>query len=178
MVARVEAIGDFVEQQQFRSAGQRARDEHQAAFAVGQREKTSLGERPDAEPPEQRRDATLFGGRERAHRNVGALHAGADHLVRPEIPVVVFVAVLAFRADVGDFVGDAGRRVEGLRHASGSDAVLVRVGLRPHAAREQLQQLRLAGAIAADQQPALPGPDAPGHVAQHRALAAIEIDAA
>jgi hypothetical protein len=46
-----------------------------------------------------------------------------------------------------------------------------------HTARKRLQQLRLAGAIAADQQPALPGLDAPVHVARHRALAAIEIDA-
>ncbi len=83
MVARVEAIGDFVEQQQFRAARQCARDEHEAAFAVGQGEKASLGERTDVETLEQRRDATLFGGPELAHRDVGALHAGADHVAAP-----------------------------------------------------------------------------------------------
>ena len=178
MVARIEAIGDFVEQQQFRPAGERARDEHQAAFAIRQREKPALGERADAQAPEQRGDTPLFGRRELAHRDVGALHAGAHHLARAEIPVVVLVAVLAFGADVGDFFARRRPACRRFRRASDSGAARAPVGFGHTAPETQFEQLGLAGAVAADQQPALPRLDAPVDVAQHRALAAIEIDAA
>ena len=105
------------------------------------------------------------------------MQPGAHHLARAEIPLVVFVAVLALGADVGDFVGDAGRRVETFA-AQAVAAQTLRRGLGPHGPREQFQQLGLAGAVAADQQPALSRADAPVDVAQHGAPAAIEIDAA
>ena len=101
---------------------------------------------------------------------------GAHDLARAEVPLVVFVAVLPLRADVGDFFAHAGGHVEVLA-APAIAAQLVARGFGPHAAGEQLEQLRLAGAIAADEQPALSGLDAPVHIAQHRALAAIEVDA-
>ena len=113
VVARVEAVGDFVEQQQVRPARQRARDEHQPPLAIRKREEAALGERADAEPLEQRRDALLFGGAQRPHRDVGAMHSRADHFARAEVPLVVFVAVLAFGADVRDLFArrpPAGRR--------------------------------------------------------------------
>ena len=88
----------------------------------------------------------------------------------------MFVAVLALRADVGDFVADAGGRVEILAAPAVTSQLAAR-GLGPHAAREQLEQLRLARPVAADQQPALAWLDSPVDIAQHRALAAIEIDA-
>jgi hypothetical protein len=50
-------------------------------------------------------------------------------------------------------------------------------GFRPHAAGHHFQQLRLACAIAAHEQPALAGLNAKTDVAQNRALTAIEIDA-
>ena len=82
------------------------------------------------------------------------MQPGTDHLAGAEIPLVVFVAILALGADIGDLVGDAGRRVETFAVQTVA-AQPVRRGLGPHRAREQFQQLGLAGAIAADQQPAL-----------------------
>ena len=68
VIARVEAIGDFVEQQQFRPAGECARDEHQAALAIRKREEAALGELADVEAAQQRAPRVVFGGRELAHR--------------------------------------------------------------------------------------------------------------
>jgi hypothetical protein len=48
----------------------------------------------------------------------------------------------------------------------------------PHRTRNELQELGLAGAIAADQQPALSGPYLPANIAQHGATAAIQVDTA
>ena len=92
---------------------------------------------------------------------------GADDFARAEIPLVVFVAILPLGADVRDFLADARGRVEGFA-AQAIATQLAIGGLRPHGARDELEQLRLAGAVAADQQPALPGLDAPRNVAQHR----------
>ena len=54
VVARIEPIGHFIEQQQLRPAGECARDEHEPAFAIRKSEKTPLRERADLEPPQQR----------------------------------------------------------------------------------------------------------------------------
>ena len=177
VIARIEAVGDFIEQQQLRPAGERPRDEHQAALAVRQREKAALGERVDVRVasssaptrPVPRASSSRIGISVRCT-------PVPTTLARAEVPVVVFVAVLALGTDVGDLVGDAGGRVEGFALPAVT-AQLAACGFGPHAARDQFEQLGLAGAVAADQQPALPGLNAPVHVAQHRALAAIEIDA-
>ena len=50
-MAGIEAIGDLVEQQQSRPAGERARDQHQAALAIRQGEEAALRERADSQPP-------------------------------------------------------------------------------------------------------------------------------
>ena len=177
VVARIEPVGDFVEQQQLRPAGERARDEHQAPFAIRKREEAALGERADAEAPRTARRRGCLRRRQRAHRNVGALHAGARRLRARGNSI----------RSVRSGPGARRRRRRSLRSTPAGvskvsprqsiAAQLAARGFRPHAARDQLEQLRLAGAVAADQQPALPGLDAPVHVAQHRALAAIEIDA-
>jgi hypothetical protein len=44
VIARVQPVGDFVEQQQPRPAGKRACNQHQAALAIGKSEETALGE--------------------------------------------------------------------------------------------------------------------------------------
>src|SRR4051812_48057105 len=104
------------------------------------------------------------------------MQSGAHHFVGREIPVVVLVAILALGADVGDVFRDAGRRVEGL--AAGAVPAQPAIGLGPYRTRYQLQELRLARAVASHQQPALSRQDAPRHIAQYRAAAAIEIDLA
>src|SRR5688572_11025423 len=109
----------------------------------------------------------VFDRRELAHRNVGALYAGAHDLTRAKIPFVMLVTILAFRADVGNFVAHAGGHVEILATPSVSSQLLAR-GLRPHTAGEQLQLLGFARSAACDEHPALLWLDTQVHTAQDR----------
>ena len=105
------------------------------------------------------------------------MHSGTDDFARAEVPFVMFVTILALGADVGDFIADTRGSVEGLT-IEPIAARATSAGFGPHGTRDEFEQLGLAGAVAADEQPALPRPYAPGNIAQHCALAAIEIDAA
>ena len=60
VVARIEPVGHFIEQQQFRPAGERAGDEHQPPLAIRKREETPFRERTDLQPAQQRADAACL----------------------------------------------------------------------------------------------------------------------
>ena len=102
MIARVEPIGDLVEQQKLRPAGERPRDQYEPP----------LGERGDIELPEQTIDPATLGRRQCAHRNVGALDTRRHHFTRAEIPIVVLVAILTLGAEVGDLFAQARGGIE------------------------------------------------------------------
>src|SRR5690349_21846187 len=103
------------------------------------------------------------------------MQPGAHHFAYAEVPLVMFVAVLALGTDIGDLLGHSRGSFEDF--PAQSVPTRAAIGLGPDGAGDELEQLRLAGAVAADQQPALPGPDPPRHPAQHGPVTAIEIDA-
>ena len=102
------------------------------------------------------------------------MQAGGDQIANREIPAVARVLVLQLGADVGD----ARLRLDDidLAAADSIDAPLATGGCRPHIGGKQFEQLRLAGAVLADERPALAGVQLQVDVAQRPFLAAPHAD--
>src|ERR1700722_12508209 len=163
----IEAAEQFIEQQQFRSPGERTRQQDQAALPIRQRQETTARERSDAQLRKHARATGSILGTERRERNIGAMQAGRDDLLDAKIPVVMLVAILPLRPQVGDLVLDAIGIIKDLAAVAIPSAGAVSGG-RPDVAGQQLEQLRLARAVRAAEQPALSRPNAPIDSAQYR----------
>ena len=100
-----------------------------------------------------------------------------DQLRDGKIPVITRIAVLAFRALVRNMREHVPRVVvpAAAPAIAPGRPVTPRGGVRPHRTRHNFQQLRLAGAIAAHQHPALAGAQIPIDRAQDPAAAALQV---
>src|SRR5688572_24355692 len=124
----------------------------------------------DADLFEQRRNAPPVARGRLVERNVRAIQPRADDLLDAMIPVVTFVFVLTFRADVGDLFFDAVKCLADFP-APSIAARLAAGRCRPYGAGQEFKQLCLARTVAAEEHPTFAGPDAPVNPAQHRPAA-------
>ena len=171
----VEASEELVEQQQARPRGERARDQHEATFAEGQREETPAREALDREIRQRPAHGAACLRVGRIEQDVGAEMPGCDDALDRRVPAVAVVAVLALRTEIGHLGKRILRGVLPLA-AEPVAAPLAARRFRPDRACHELEQLRLARTVGAEEQPALARRDLPPDVAQHGAAATVEVD--
>ncbi len=128
--------------------------------------------------------------RDRQKQQIRSMQSGGNQFTHAQVPTVAGVFVLKFGAHVGNAalgfdqidrlaahsitppIAVECRAARPLVPAPCALARARAAGSRPHIAAQQLEQLRLAGAVVAHQGPALPRPQSPGDVTQNPFVAA------
>src|SRR5665213_2919035 len=101
------------------------------------------------------------------------MQTGCDNAIYAIVPLVVFIAVLAFRTHIAQLVSYA----VGIVKTVPSQAIVAPAPAcrrRPNIPGKQLQQLGFAGTIGAHEYPALPRGDMPIDPAQHAAATELQ----
>src|SRR6185295_3050618 len=162
----IEPVEYFIEQQQARLCREGARDEGQPQFAIRECQYLAARERFEAEALEKPLSVATLPCVESLEHDVGAMDAGADQLEHGQIPLVALVLVLALGTNVRNQLLRAERlAVTHLAYDIAAPATSGRC--RPDIARDQFQQLGLAGAVGAEQRPSLARANAPIDVAKN-----------
>ncbi len=150
----VETVEHLVEQQQSRSQSQRPGHQRQPSLAVRDLQHAGRGDVGEREARQQTVYPAPPGCGGNLQREVGARQSRCHDLLERVVPAVACVLVLRLRADIGHPVAHV--------HQVQQAALGVEVrppfaagGGRPAQAANELDQLRLAGAVGAQQQPLL-----------------------
>ena len=156
----IQARCRLIQQQQCRTPRPEPRQQHQSPLAIRKCQEPALRERSDAGTPQQGQAVSALQCRQRFERNIGSIQASAHDFHGGIIPAIAFVPILPFRPEVRDLIaGFVGMILPGSR-APGSVGTHDSPDRATHR-RPALEQLRLAGAIGSDYQPAFARSDGP-----------------
>jgi hypothetical protein len=169
--ARVEAVGELVEDEQARFAHQRACDQEPPQLPERERAHAFAHERRDAEPRDDRVDRGAAFGRERAVHVDRVVEAAGDQAAAVDRQFEPHVALLLLGRDVAD----VGRR----RHRAARRAVeavdpLAAVGIDPLTAADDAQERALARPVGPGERPVLARREFPRDVLE--GVVTVEVD--
>jgi len=175
-IVAVEPVVELVQQQPVGILHQGARQQGKPLLSIRQRQEFTVC--VTLQPTGSQCGGHSLGLRRRdgQEQQIRAMQAGRNQVAHAQVPTVARIFVLQFGADIGNPALRFDQIHPFAAHPITSPCVSPHIGGRPYVAAQGLEQLRLAGAVVAEQRPALPGTQAPGDVTQNPFAAAPHAD--
>ncbi len=174
-VLGIQAIVELIQQQPVWILHQGARQQYQPLLPVGQRQELAARQCLKAARPQRRADPPGLNPGNGAEQQIGAMQTGRDQILHTQVPTIARVLILPLASDIGHTRFGV-RQVDRAPSLSKDAFRLLacpnsawRRG--PDIAAQEFEQLRLTGAIVAEQCPALTGPQLPGDIPQYPLVA-------